>query len=66
MVNHLLRSDKEFQIGYEENTEQDTRKLIHADIFFKTMKDKAEKMEGEYFNTSSWKKPVNPLVNWWR
>ena len=50
MINHLIRSSDSFKIGYEEKTPQGFQDKIYAEIFFKTMKDKAEKMEGEYFN----------------
>lgn len=49
-INHLIRSDNHFKIGYEERTLQGFQEKIYAEVFFKTMKDKAEKMEGEYFN----------------
>lgn len=49
-VNHMIRNSEHLQIGYEEQTKQGFQTYIRAELFFKTMKDKAEKFEGEYFN----------------
>jgi len=38
MVNHLLRAEDQFQIGYEEGTAQGFQKVVNADIFFKNFK----------------------------
>ena len=49
-VNHLIRADDHFKVGYEMRTEQGFQERVNAEGFFKTMFDKAEKLEGEYFN----------------
>jgi hypothetical protein len=49
-INHLIRSSENFKIGYEEQTAQGFQEYLRAEVLFKTMFDKAEKLEGEYFN----------------
>ena len=49
-INHLIRADDQFKVGYEYRTAQGFQDKEFASVFFKTMKDKAEKFEGEYFH----------------
>lgn len=49
-INHLIRADDLFKPGFEQKTPQGFQDKEWANVFFKTMKDKAEKFEGEYFH----------------
>jgi hypothetical protein len=51
-LNYTLSNDQIFQSGYEEKTESGSYMLAgyRGQLKFATMHDKAEKLEGEYFN----------------
>jgi hypothetical protein len=51
-LNYTNYNDQLFQAGYEEKTESGSYKLggYRGQLKFATMHDKAEKLEGEYFN----------------
>ena len=49
-LNFLRKNSDEISIGYEENINDQYEEVIHAIGLFKTLKDKATKLEGEFFH----------------
>ncbi len=49
-INHLRKNSEEISLGYEEMINDQFQEVIHAIGLFKTLQDKATKLEGEFFH----------------
>ena len=49
-LNHIRRNSKEIIVGYEESINHQFEEVINTIGLFKTLQDKASKLEGEFFH----------------